>query len=132
MPSKKPTVSSLKKKLWKIVSEYIRRKYSDWKGDVKCFTCGRQYHWKQIQAGHFIGGRHNAILYDERNIRPQCYGCNVMKHGDQLNYYRKLVAIHGEKYVKELERLDKTTKQFTVNELIELIDLYTAKLHKLE
>lgn len=129
---KKPTVSSLKKALWKIVSEYIRRKYADWKGDVACFTCERVYYWKQIQAGHFIGGRHNAIVYDERNIRPQCYACNVMKHGEQLKFYRKMVALHGEKLVKELERLDKTSKQFTVNELLELIDIYKSKLHKLE
>ena len=56
----------------------------------------------------------------------------AMKHGDQLNYYRKMKAIHGEKLVVELERLDKTTKQFTINELLELIDLYSTKLHKLD
>lgn len=51
--TKKPSVAKLKKKLWTLFSEYIRRLYSH--DDIcECVTCGVKKHWKELQAGHFI------------------------------------------------------------------------------
>lgn len=114
---KKPTVSSAKKKAWDAVSLYVRTAAADFAGYVMCVTCGVVKHYKQMQAGHFIGGRHNAILFDLRNIHPQCYSCNIGKHGATLEYLDFMKQKYGMKVVNELRRLDRTTKQFTVEEL---------------
>lgn len=69
-------LSKFKKKAWDVFSKYIRIKYSDNNGYCKCVTCGVTKHWKEIHAGHFIDGRNNTILFDERFVYPQCFHCN--------------------------------------------------------
>ena len=49
---KKPTRSKLVKKLDTVFSQYIRLKDSK-DGIGTCVTCGKQDHWKNLQAGHF-------------------------------------------------------------------------------
>ena len=128
---RKQTVSSLKKKIWKLCSEYVRRRDANFAGSAKCITCGATKHWKELQAGHFISGRHNAVLFETRGIFAQCYSCNIGKHGNQLKYYRVLVERYGEEYVKQLEALDRTTKQYTIKELLELEKEFKNKLLEL-
>lgn len=77
-----------------------------------------------MQAGHFIAGRGNSILFLETNVHPQCYICNIRKHGNQLVYYRFMVRTYGEKEVKRLEKLSAKPRAFTVKELEELIKTY--------
>jgi len=60
-----------KKKAWIQFSRYIRLKYAK-NGFVKCYTCSTVKHWKEMQAGHGIGGRSNAVLFNEDIVRPQC------------------------------------------------------------
>lgn len=77
-----------------------------------------------MHAGHFIAGRGNTILFEETNVHPQCYVCNVRKHGDQLNYYRFMVSTYGEDEVIRLTKLSKKTHPFTRDELTTLIQKY--------
>lgn len=131
----KVKVSKLKDKVWREFSIYIRRKYADWKGDVQCVTCLtwlREYEykgvtlpgWKQAQAGHFIPGRHNSILFDERHVFPQCARCNVFLHGNLISYYPFMLKTQGQKVIDELKKLDKINKQFTTTELEALLTKY--------
>ena len=87
---KKITVTELKKKAWRLCSEYIRRKYASKRGIVKCVTCGKISHWKYMQASHLVPGRTNGILFDERGIYPACVGCNIFKSGNLHSYMRFL------------------------------------------
>lgn len=121
---KKKSISQLKKEAWRLVSLFIRQRGADSRGFNTCVTCGVRKHYKELQAGHFIGGRHNAILFEPRAIHPQCYSCNVMKHGDQINYFRFMQRTYGDKVIEELEKLNRTTKQFTTNELERIITKY--------
>ena len=75
---KKPTVSSLKKKLDIIFSKYIRLKDADPSGNVECYTCGVVKQWEKdgMQAGHFMSRKHTITRWDEQNVKPQCYTCN--------------------------------------------------------
>ena len=125
---KKPSVAKLKKKLWKLFSEYIRKSNANFQEYVTCVTCPITKHWKEMQAGHFIPGRHNSILFDERNVHVQCYGCNVHKQGNTVKYFRFMEKKYGHKVIKELEKLDLENKQFTTNELEKLIEIYKKKL----
>jgi hypothetical protein len=97
---RKTTLSSLKKKAWKLVSEYIRRSHADEGGTVRCYTCPALMFWKESQAGHAIGGRGGAVLFDLSIIRPQCYACNA-KHignGRPHIFARKLAMENGQEW----------------------------------
>ena len=52
-----------------------------------CVTCPRKYAFGKLQAGHFLGGRTNSILLDEDLVHGQCYGCNVGKSGQYVEYF---------------------------------------------
>ena len=93
-----------------------------------CVTCGTIKNWKELQAGHFIPGRHNSILFDERGCHPQCYHCNIGLKGNPRAYDRYMKTIYGEVVIKELERLDQITKEFKPYELEAIIDIYQYKL----
>src|SRR3990167_1129532 len=130
-PKPPPPVSKLKRKLWKIFSEYIRRRSADWRGNASCVTCGVTKNWKELQAGHFVQGRHNMVLFDLKNTQVQCYVCNVVKHGNLLEYYDYMLNNYGRDVIKELRSLDKQNKQFTSLELLEKITFYQTALKEL-
>lgn len=77
MPKKK-TVSKSKAKAnaWREFSRFIRtRDAIATTGDTDtliCCTCGKLIPFKQAQAGHFIAGRTNALLFDEDIVHGQC------------------------------------------------------------
>jgi len=92
---KKP-IGYYKKKAVRLLSEYVRRKYADKLGTARCYTCGNANHWKSLQCGHAIPGRHNAVLLDEEICRPQCHICNILRHGNLHLFVTKLSIENGE------------------------------------
>lgn len=131
MVLKSPTIAKLKKKLWKIFSEYIRLRSADWRGYATCVTCGVVKNYKELQAGHFIPGRHNAILFDPRNCHPQCYRCNIPLKSNPRKYDAYMRANYGADVIEELEKQNDEMKQFTGPELQEKIVLYINLLKSL-
>lgn len=120
---KKVTITQIKKKAWEQFSLYIRRK--DAIGDmVRCVTCGRVKHYKEMQAGHFVPGRHSSVLFDERNVHPQDYTCNVLLGGNGPKYYKYMLSKYGQEVIDELEQLDSVNKQFKVYELEAIFEAY--------
>ena len=124
MMAKPMTKRGHKKKAWDEFSKYIRTRdclkttgCSSW---GLCITCDKRYHFKLLQAGHFIPGRHNNNLFNEAGCHAQCYNCNINLKGNTLVYRRKIIEMYGEGYDELLERLDKQTKKFTIEELQEL------------
>jgi len=75
------SVAKLKKQLDTIFSKYIRLKYANKNGLVKCYTCSTIKHWKEIQNGHWIPRNNLATRFDEDNCRPQCVACNMFNRG---------------------------------------------------
>lgn len=128
---KQPSINSLKKKAWKLCSEYVRRSNADKDGTVSCYTCGVKKHWKEIQAGHAIPGRHNAILFYLKAIKPQCIGCNLFKSGNYTKFHIRLEKEYGFGILQELENVDKENHKFTVAELLEKIEFFKNELKKL-
>lgn len=76
----------------RIFSQFIRLKYADEKGMVKCFTCDVVKHWTLMQNGHFIKRSHLYLRWDERNCRPQENICNEVLHGNMAEYTQRLDA----------------------------------------
>jgi len=102
-PKKQLTLGKLHEKLWKLFSEYIRMSEADENGYCSCITCGCMRYWKRIQAGHFISRGHKYLLYDRRNVHPQCGGCNSFKQGDYARYRKAMILRYGESQVEEME-----------------------------
>ena len=108
----KLTQGQLKKKLWKVFSEYIRKRDKN-----ICFTCGKYATGSGYHAGHFIpksvGGL--ALYFHEDNVHGQCFSCNINLGGNQYEYGKRL----GEK-AEELYKLKGTIiKDFPFIEKIE-------------
>ena len=121
----------LKKTLWTtVVSPYIRLKYADSNGYVKCVTCGRVYHYKKMQAGHFIH-KLNATYFIEMNLHPQCLRCNYYLSGNMGDYRKFMENTYGKDKVEELEITSKPNFKLTDDYLQEVKDYYKPKLDKL-
>ncbi len=123
-PIKKMTISKLKKKVWELFSVYIRKRDClETTGCASfglCVTCGKRYHFKLLQAGHFIPGRHNANLFSEKGTHAQCYNCNINLRGNTLEYRRQIIQMYGEDADEALEHNANQIKKFTIPELEEL------------
>ena len=125
--AKKPTRSKLVKKLDTVFSQYIRLSNADNNGYCTCITCNKTFHWKAIQAGHFMSRKHYSIRWDERNVKPQCVACNVYRAGEQYKYSIYL----GKKLANDLYLQSKELVKFTNYELEDMINDYSEKLKKL-
>ena len=132
-PRKEQKLSKVKERLWKLVSQYVRQGAADMHGNCTCVTCGLVRPWKEMQAGHFIArAQGNATYFELDNIHPQCFRCNINLGGNGPEYYPYMVERYGQDRVDELRRLSKTTRKFTVDELLELEAYYEALTKELE
>jgi len=91
LPRSKNTLSKAKAKAWKAFSLWVRLTSCNSLGIGGCYTCGKAIYYKSANAGHGIGGRNNAILFEERVVRLQCIGCNVWGRGQYQIFTRKLI-----------------------------------------
>ena len=125
--AKKPTRSKLVKKLDTVFSQYIRRSNADNNGYCTCVTCNKTFHWKEIQAGHFMSRKYYSIRWSEENVKPQCVACNVYRAGEQYKYSLFL----GSEVANVLYLQSKEIVKFTNYELEDMINDYSEKLKKL-
>jgi len=125
--AKKPTRSKLVKKLDTVFSQYIRLSNADNNGYCTCVTCNKTFHWKAIQAGHFMSRKHYSIRWDERNVKPQCVACNVYRAGEQYKYSLFL----GKEVSNVLYLQSKEIVKFTNYELEDMINDYSERLKKI-
>lgn len=130
---KKKTLTYYKKRAWVEFSKWVRLHEADSMGMVKCVTCPKVGHWKTMQAGHFIPGRHNSILFDERGVHSQCYACNCgWLKGNPRKYNAYMIQTYGQKVIDELEQLDSVNKQFKVYELEAIYEAYRDLNNQME
>ena len=122
----------LKDKLWKLISEYTRRRDADECGMVKCCTCSTIKHWKELHAGHFIPqAQGDAVRYDLRNINSQCYRCNINLGGNGAEYYPYMEETHGKEVIDELRLMSNQTVKYTLSDLEDMIESIQNMLEEL-
>tara|TARA_R100000231_G_scaffold139539_2_gene121160 strand:+ start:1298 stop:1684 length:387 start_codon:yes stop_codon:yes gene_type:complete len=124
MPKKKLSKSKLIKKLDRIFSIYVRLFNADKNGNCKCITCGKQQHYKQLHAGHFISRRHLCTRWDLNNVKPQCIYCNTYQQGRQYEFSLQL----GKKLSQDLLKKSKEVCKFAPSDIQDMIDQYTTKV----
>lgn len=118
-----------KGKLWKIVSEYVRKRDGN-----KCVTCNRDKAdgWV-MNAGHYqpMGyvGSNNTLSWDEFNIHCQCARCNGPGLGEQELMANYIERKYGKKKLEELK--SRRYKVDPVKDWKALIEYYKEKLKSL-
>ena len=142
----KKKLSWYKKKLWRLTSEYVRKRDARERlGDVRgmgsnrnsdngqCVTCGIIKPIKELQAGHFIPrAQGNATYFDLRNVHTQCYRCNINLGGNGAEYYPYMLDRYGQETIDELRRLSNTTVKFTRSDYEDMIEDMQEKLKGLD
>ena len=128
---KKKVISlvKLKKEAWRLFSIHIRKSEADWRGYVSCICCGETYMWDsgKIHAGHWI---HDKLDYDERNVHPQCYKCNLNFNWKKATalYAIYMARTYGAEEMAKI-KADSIEKgnNYTRTELTEIISKYQTQ-----
>lgn len=130
---------SPRNKAWEAFSKFIRlRDALKTTGDpdfLICITCKRR--WKTngrycAQAGHFVAGRNNSLLIDEKFVNGQCPICNVHLRGNIVLYEREMIKRYGKKAVEEVKDRSLETVQMKNYQWKEIEDEYKQKYKELE
>ena len=124
-----------KKDLCKIFSMYIRmRDCFEATGTLDnglCCTCGKSYPLKKLQAGHFIPGRMDSILFEPTCVHAQCYRCNMRRQGEWVKYYRFMQKKYGQAQVDWLMELSEQVRVIDEEWIVTTAIYYLAKIDEL-
>jgi hypothetical protein len=100
-----------KDKAWKTFSNYIRKrdcvKTTGSQHFGICYTCGKEFPYKELQCGHCISGRGNYVLLNEDLCRIQCMQCNILKSGSYDIFIPKIIRENSLKWFEEQKRLSR-------------------------
>ncbi len=133
---KVPKLKTVKKKAWKIYSEYIRLRdclrTTGLPDYGRCISCNKIVPRTLLQAGHFIPGKHNANLFYEKGTHAQCYNCNINLCGNILNYMDALIKLYGQGIIEELRMNDKKSVKFILADLQEKAIEYKKRIKEMK
>ena len=107
MPKKPPSIAKLLDKCAVEMQRIVRMKAAVHAGTttIRCVTCNKPDHWKNMQGGHFISRTWSATKILEENIHAQCISCNGFKPERVADdYYAYMVNMYGQDFVDELRQ----------------------------
>ena len=120
---KQPSLASLRRKLDRVFSAWIRGRDAPHNGVGPCYTCGRM---RTLEASHFVPRQHQSTRWNEFNVNGCCSYCNRWLHGNLAEYYARLVRDYGQHKVDELMRLKRTTVRYSREQLEEMIERFKS------
>jgi len=132
---KKASLSSLIRKADTITSQYIRQKYADSNGVVKCVTCDTKLHWSQSHCAHFMERANKATRWLEENLHPACPSCNVFrKEYHKREYTLFIIDMYGREKIYEFKSLTSEILNSSKVRLLaeEAIKYYSEQLKELK
>lgn len=102
-------------------SLWIRLEESDDHGYCICFTCGRPFHYKEIDCGHFRSRSDSRTRWIRENTHAQCSDCNRYKQGNLDAYEDRLCEVYGPDILEVLQEVDHSpflpTKEWLESEI---------------
>jgi hypothetical protein len=119
-------------KLDRVFSEFIRLRDASANGYVRCISCGKIGHWKDVDCGHYVNRKHLSTRWHEKNCNAQCRACNRFDEGNMLGYTKGLVKKYGPSVLDELDMLKHQTSKLSDFEGKLLIKHYQDKLKELK
>lgn len=128
-----------KDRAWKAFSSYIRTRdclRTTMRTDAgTCCTCNRLFPYKRLQAGHFIDGRNNAVLFSEQGVHAQCEECNLKppygKGGNPMMYWQFMLDYYGREVIDRLIKESATTVKYSKIDYEAVEKKYKRKLEEL-
>ena len=121
----KKGVAKLKKLLWADFTLWVKLSGSDDGITVPCYTCDAtlQIGTPNCQGGHWLPKSANSIYYfDERNVKSQCWNCNLNLSGNSEEFRLRLIKEYGEDVIQEMSdtrmMLEKRSRGWYVDKII--------------
>lgn len=114
---KKLSIGKLQKILWQECRRVADILYPPKNGITYCYTCGKPISGSNKQLGHLLAKSVcGAFLkYDVyRNLRWQCYYCNINLGGNGAIFCRRMIEENGQDYVDQIisDRNNKSIKAY--------------------
>lgn len=123
MQDKLKTLSDYEKEAKKEFQKFIRLRDKN----LPCISCFKM-NCKDWAGGHyFSAGQYSGMMFEETNCHRQCNTfCNKFQSGNLIEYRKGLLARYGDQYVKELESLAESNRnyKYTREELISIKEYY--------
>lgn len=122
---------NVKRRLDDVFSKFIRLRDSDDNGYGRCISCGKVFHWKDADCGHYITRDHMSTRWDERNCSLQCKHCNRFQSGNMAEYTKGLMKKYGPEILDILIAKKYTTSHISEFEAEILIKEYRKKVKQM-
>lgn len=119
--------TSLRDDLDALVSLYVRLKEADSAGMNRCYTCGKEMHYKQLQNGHCISRSEIGLRFMVENLRPQCPQCNAI-HETKPEIFRSKLEQETPGILEHLDSCAREVNKLSVSALKELVIEFRAKV----
>ena len=121
-----PSLSTLRDRLDREFSKYIRLRDAMPSGMFRCISCGKIKPLDQADCGHFHSRVHMSTRFDEDNCHAECRFCNRFSADHLIGYRQNLIKKIGEQRFLLLEVKAHDTKKWSCFELEQLIKYYRA------
>ena len=121
----------LKTELDRVFSLYIRHRAANRAGNIICVCCGRTLPWQEAQNMHYVGRANMNTRWETQNCFAGCIGCNVFKNGNYPAFTKYLLDNFGEEWLKNLIKKGQEIKQWSIDELKEMIEKYQTLVNQL-
>jgi hypothetical protein len=125
---RKKTLRALIDDVAKLLQKHVRLKAAvaaDKNGFIECVSCGKWYHWKDMQGGHWIERGKQATKIMEENIHPQCAGCNQygMRHRTHVRegYSKYMRNMYGDDFCDEMLTNSRKPKKYLRADLEDMV-----------
>lgn len=116
-PLRKKRKGTFKHKAWDAFSVFVRKRDAGEDGLVRCISCQKIEHWKQMDAGHFVAAAVSLILrFNEKNVNAQCGGCNRWDDRSIHRYTMAMRIKYGPNIVEELDEIRRKGEGFRITE----------------
>jgi hypothetical protein len=93
-----------------------------------CISCGATAGKYTITAGHYFPSTNKSVTFNEDNLHGQCwFNCNSSKSGNLIEYRKGLIQRIGLERLEILENEARKTKNWTIDELKEIVVIYKDK-----
>lgn len=124
--------NTLKEKLDRSFSTYIRLRDSDENGYIRCYCCGKFLPWKESQNMHFIPRQHMGTRFDEVNCHAGCIKCNYYNNGNIEAYTLHLIRDYNDEIIERLTLKKMIGRKFSDFEYKELTKYYNKEADKIK